>query len=142
VGEISLDDILIAPLACIPTAGGNVLHALKQDDIGYSSFGEAYFSWVEIGVVKGWKRHTQMTMNLVVPVGNVRFVFCMGNAEGYRTEEIGIDRYMRLTVPPGIWFSFQGRVDPKSLVLNIASIQHDPNEAQRLELSEFEYDWS
>jgi len=139
---MNLDDILITPLARIATSGGDVLHAMKQSDAGYSGFGEAYFSWVAAGAVKAWKRHTRMTMNVVVPVGQARFVFRLDGTEEFRVEEIGVARYARLTVPPGIWFGFKGLLEPQSLVLNIASIPHDPNEVERLTLSEIKYDWN
>ena len=141
MGGMNLDDILITPLARIATSGGDVLHAMKQSDAGYSGFGEAYFSWVAAGAVKAWKRHTRMTMNVVVPVGQARFVFRLDGTEEFRVEEIGVARYARLTVPPGIWFGFKGLLEPQSLVLNIASIPHDPNEVERLTLSEIKYDW-
>lgn len=141
MGGMSLDDILITPLARIATTGGDVLHAMKQTDAGYSGFGEAYFSWVATGAVKAWKRHLRMTMNVVVPVGQVRFVFRLEGADDFRVEEIGVDRYARLTVPPGIWFGFKGLTESESLVLNIANLPHDPNEVQRLELSEIRYGW-
>jgi len=144
MGSMKLADILVTPLRQIETAGGDVLHAMKQGDMGYECFGEAYFSWVSGGVVKAWKRHTRMTMNVVVPVGQVRFVFRGVNGEGteeFRVEEIGVDRYVRITVPPGIWFGFQGLRTPKSLVLNIASIAHDPSEVERLALSDINYVW-
>ncbi len=80
-------------------------------------------------------------MNIVVPVGQVRFVF-RSDDDKFRVEEIGVDRYARLSVPPRIWFGFQGLAEPQSLVLNIASIPHDPNEVKRLMLPEIEYDWS
>ena len=139
---MSLNDILITPLARIMTAGGDVLHAMKQSEAGYAGFGEAYFSWVAAGAVKAWKRHTRMTMNVIVPVGQVKFVFCLDGADAFRVEEIGVDRYARITVPPGIWFGFQGLAAPQSLVLNIANIPHDPNEVERLALSEIQYGWN
>ena len=138
---MSLDAIVITPLARIATAGGDVLHVLKKSDAGYAGFGEAYFSWVDAGSVKAWKRHTRMTMNVVVPVGQVRFVFRLDGSDKFRIEEIGVDRYVRITVPPGIWFGFQGLAAPQSLVLNLANILHDPNEVERLALSEIKYDW-
>ena len=142
MGGMSLDNILITPLASIATAGGDVMHALKQSDAGYAGFGEAYFSWVEAGSVKAWKRHTRMTMNVVVPIGQVRFVFRLDGTYNFRIEEIGVNRYVRITVPPGIWFGFQGLSAPQSLVLNIANIPHDPNEVERHALSEIKYDWN
>lgn len=141
---MTLADILITPLGRVETSGGDVLHAMKRDDRGYDSFGEAYFSWVRNGAVKAWKRHTLMTMNLVVPVGQVRFVFHETNTAGpdeFRVEEIGVDRYARITVPAGIWFGFQGCSSPQSLLLNIASIPHDPKEVEHLALSKIYYSW-
>jgi len=140
-----LADILVSPLRKIETAGGDVFHAMKQSDRGYAGFGEAYFSWISAGSVKAWKRHTHMTMNVVVPVGHVRFVFRYKNDENveeFRVEEVGVDRYARISVPPGIWFGFQGLHAPQSLVLNIASIPHDPNEVERLALSDINYEWN
>ena len=142
---MNISDILVTPLRRIETIGGDVLHGMKQSDPGYAGFGETYFSWVSIDAVKAWKRHTQMMMNVVVPVGKVRFVFRCVNSEDveeFRVEEIGEDRYVRLTVPPGIWFGFQGLGTPQSLVMNIASIPHDPNEVERMLLSDINYKWN
>ena len=141
---MKLADITVTPLRRISTDGGDVLHAMKQSDVGYEGFGEAYFSWISKGAVKGWKRHTQMTMNLVVPVGRVRFVFCEIHSVAdcdFRIEEIGEEHYARITVPSGIWFGFQGLDTSPSLVLNIASIIHNPSEVERQALSEIYYVW-
>jgi len=141
---MKLSDILLSPLSKIETIGGDVLHAMKQGDVGYAGFGEAYFSLVSQGAVKAWKRHTRMTLNLVVPVGQVRFVFYLVDSVGveeFRVEEIGENCYARITVPPGIWFGFKGLSTPQSLVLNIASIPHDPNEVERLLVSNINYIW-
>ena len=141
---MTLADIQITPLARIATPGGDVMHALKQSDIGFSGFGEAYFSWVNPGVVKAWKRHKRMTMNLVVPQGQVRFVFRALSplgVEKYHSETIGENRYVRITVPPGIWFGFQGVDASSSLVLNMASIQHDPTEVERMAFSDVQFNW-
>jgi dTDP-4-dehydrorhamnose 3,5-epimerase len=142
MGTVSLGEIVVTPLARIPTSDGDVLHAMKSVDSGYAGFGEAYFSCIAMGVVKGWKLHSRMTMNVVVPVGRVRFVFHLDGAGTFRVEEIGVDRYVRLTVPPGIWFGFQGLTEPQNMVLNIASIPHDPNEVQRRAIADIAYEWS
>jgi dTDP-4-dehydrorhamnose 3,5-epimerase len=145
VGAVKLFDIKVTPLSRIETSGGDVLHAMKQNDLGYKGFGEAYFSWVSARAIKAWKLHTKMTMNLVVPVGQVRFVFRCINAQGadeFRVEEIGFNRFVRITVPPGVWFGFKGVDINQSLILNIANIIHDPNEVKRLTLKDINYDWN
>jgi len=143
MGAVSLDEILVTPLKRISTDGGDVMHALKCNDNGFKGFGEVYFSWIENGAVKAWKCHQRMTLNLVVPVGKVRFVFyLMEQNENFRIENIGEKNYIRLTVPPGIWFGFQGRSPEKSLLMNVADMGHDPSEVLNKPTSEFNYDWS
>ena len=142
MGVVSLDDILVTPLKRIPTVGGDVMHALKNSDSGFNGFGEVYFSWVEHGAVKAWKCHQHMTLNLVVPLGEVSFVFHIKDQEKYfRTENIGEERYVRLTVPPGIWFGFQGKASGKSLLMNMADLKHDPDEVFHKPASDFSYKW-
>ena len=125
---MNLDSIQVTALPRISTVGGDVMHAMKMTDEGYAGFGEAYFSWVSFGAIKAWKRHTQMTMNVVVPVGQVRFVFRCINADGadeFRVEHIGLNRYARITIPPGVWFGFKGLDANQSLVLK-RNIMHRP----------------
>jgi len=142
MGTITINDIQITPLKRIPTSGGDVLHAIKLADQGYVNFGEAYFSIAEYGAVKAWKKHLKMTLNLIVPVGMVRFVFFSPcRPDTFRVEEIGEERYVRLTVPPGIWFGFKGLYKPYSLVYNFADIVHDPGEVERNLIHEIKYNW-
>lgn len=141
MGKISLNDIIITPLKRIAVPNGDVMHGMKMTDPGYAGFGEAYFSWIEADAVKAWKKHTSMTMNIVVPVGNIRLVFCVDPAQGFREERIGTANYARLTVPPGIWFGFQGIDAPQSLLLNVASILHDPGEVERCSVETIHYNW-
>jgi dTDP-4-dehydrorhamnose 3,5-epimerase len=143
MGVVSLMDILVTPLRRIPTIGGDVMHALKNSDNGFNGFGEVYFSWVERGAIKAWKCHQHMTLNLVVPLGEISFVFHIKDQENcFRTENIGEEQYVRLTVPPGIWFGFQGRGSSQSLLMNLADMAHDPDEVLRKKTSEIVYNWS
>ena len=136
-----LDQIQVTPLKRISTTGGDVLHALKSTEDAFQGFGEAYFSFVEPGAIKAWKQHLRMTMNLVVPVGSVRFVFHDSSTLSFREEIIGEFNYQRLTAPPKIWFGFQGVATTPSLLLNLACIPHDPAEVKRKTLSEVEFNW-
>lgn len=136
-------EISVHPLKQIPNKGGDVWHALRSSGEGFRGFGEAYFSWVEPDAVKAWKRHRRMTLNLVVPVGCVRFVFAsLSSPVEFREEEIGGPRYARLTVPSGMWFGFQGRSPQPSLVLSVADLEHDPEEVDRAPLETFPFNWT
>ena len=136
-----LDQIRVTPLQQISTLGGDVWHALKSSEESFKGFGEVYFSWVEAESIKAWKQHLRMTMNLVVPIGTVRFVFCDLLRHSFREEEIGASNYARITVPPKIWFGFQGLSAKPSLVLNVANLPHDPAEVERKMKQEIHFKW-
>ncbi len=118
------------------------MHALKASDHGLKTFGEVYFSWIESKAIKAWKCHKRMTLNLVVPLGEVRFVFHLAEQkDDFRVEKIGEERYVRLTVPPGIWFGFQGNAYVRSLLMNVADLEHDQDEVLKKAVSKINYDW-
>ena len=129
----------------IDTPGGNVMHAMKETSAGYAGFGEVYFSQVDEGDIKAWKRLKSMTLNLIVPVGEIKFVlFDDRDESNTRFQEVIISRenYCRLTVPPMVWMGFQGLSNDGSMLLNIANIEHDPGEVDRLEIDKMNYNWS
>ena len=140
--------VVLTPLREIGAPGGAVLHAMKNTDDGFAGFGEAYFSTIEQGAIKPWKRHLRMTLNLIVPVGQIRFVLRdgrNGSSGDGRIEAVTLSRtgnYQRLTVPPGIWMAFQGMAAPASMLLNLANLLHDPAEAERCPLDTFQFDWN
>lgn len=141
-----LDGVLLTSLREIPTPGGNVLHAIKAVDPGFSGFGEAYFSQVEPGATKPWKRHRRMILNIVVPVGAIRFVLYddrPGSPTAGRYQDIVLspEHYCRLTVPPMLWMAFQCHGASRALLLNVANLAHDPAEADRKALEEISYHW-
>ena len=85
-----------------------------------------------------------MTLNLVVPFGKVVFIILhIEKNENYNFNEyeLSADNNNRLTIPPSTWFAFKGIEKPFSLVLNIASIIHDRDEVESLDLNQVEYDW-
>lgn len=120
---------LLTVLRQIHHPNGDVYHAMKATDAGYAGFGEAYFTTVHCGAIKGWKLHTKMQMNLVVPVGTVRFYLHDAKVGTTTQFELGAENYARLTVPPGLWMAFSGIGTGLNLVCNLANIAHDPLEA-------------
>ena len=137
--EINKEKIITNP-------DGDILHGIKKDANGFVDFGEAYFSIVNLGAVKAWKRHRLMTLNIVVPVGGVLFVLHdqrKGSSTYGSSDKIVLSRsnYVRLTVPPMVWFGFKGVGPGESVLLNIADIAHDPNEIERKNSDFFNFDW-
>lgn len=136
---------VFTPLRRIPTPGGEVRHGLRASDPQFAGFGEAYFSGVEQGAVKGWKRHRLMTLNLIVVVGEVRFLVldaATGERWAFQPGPEAANGYGRLTVPPGLWMAFGGVGTGVNMLLNLASIEHDPAEADARPLDAFLWAWA
>lgn len=145
LGLVMIKDVIITSLDVIDTLGGNVMHGIKCSSEGYAGFGEAYFSQIDEGAVKGWKRHKEMTLNLIVPMGEVRFVlFDERDSSNVQFQEVVISKnnLCRLTVPPMIWMGFQSLSTGGSMLLNIANIEHDINEVDKKNIEEFEFNWN
>ena len=140
-----INDVIITPLSIINTPGGDVLHAMKKTDSVFTSFGEAYFSEIEPNKIKAWKRHREMILNLIVPIGEIRFVL-FDDRENVKSRfhevTLSKENYHRLTIPPMIWVGFQGLSDCNSMLLNISSIPHNPEEVDRKNINEIEFNWS
>ncbi len=137
-----INGVTLTPLKRIEHEKGDVLHGMRKSEDSFFGFGEAYFSTVIKGEVKAWKCHKKMVLNLIVPVGTVKFVV-KDPVDINRTFEtiLSKDNYSRLTIQPGLWFGFMGIGDGLNLVTNIASIEHDPKEVERKELAEISYEW-
>jgi dTDP-4-dehydrorhamnose 3,5-epimerase len=131
------DAAFLTPLKIIAHPKGDIFHALKASEASFEGFGEAYFSTIHAGVTKGWKKHLRMHMNLVVPVGCIAF-HVHNEARGTtKVFTLSHDNYQRLTVPPGNWLAFEGLSDGLSMLLNIADLEHDPDEAVNVDLNRF-----
>ena len=139
-----IKDVIVTNLDQIHSKGGNVMHAMKASSQGYKGFGEAYFSQINFGAIKAWKRHKKMTLNIIVPIGKIKFVL-FDNREHDNTQFqeiiVSTDNYCRLSIPPKVWFGFQGLSKNISLLLNIADIEHNLNEVDHLEIQKINYDW-
>ena len=135
-----MDKIILTPLKQIHNPKGDLYHAMKKSDDGFNGFGEAYFSTVNKDDIKGWKKHTKMTLNLVVPVGAIEFVVYDKDIKEFFSVVLSQENYQRLTVKPGLWMAFRGN-DEHNILLNLASIEHDSKEAINKELSEIKYEW-
>ena len=72
--DFLIDGVLLTKLKEIPDPKGSVLHMLRNDDDLFTSFGECYFSEVNINAAKGWKKHLSQSQNISVPLGRIKFV--------------------------------------------------------------------
>ena len=145
--KINIDGVILTPLKKIIHPKGDILQGMKNNDDGYAGFGEAYFSTIKQADIKGWNRHKNMTLNLIVPIGEVTFII-YDDREKSKTKEtfykvdLSPSNYKRLTVPPGLWLAFKGGYANKNnLILNISSMAHDSDEIERKTLEQINYNW-
>ena len=131
--------VKLHPLRTISHPKGDIFHAVKKSSEDFDEFGEAYFSSINFNEIKGWKKHKKMTLNFVVPVGEVKFVVFDGDC--FFTAKLSTKNYQRLTIGPNLWVAFKGVSSTYNLILNIASIEHDPEEAINIDLQDIIYDW-
>lgn len=135
-----MDGVVLTPLKQIHNPKGDILHAMKKSDDGFDGFGEAYFSTINKNDVKGWKKHTKMTLNLVVPVGEVEFIVYDENTKEFFSIILSQNNYQRLTVKPNLWMAFRG-IGENNMLLNLASLEHDPHEAVTTDIGKIIYEW-
>ena len=135
-----MDGVILTPLKQIYHPKGDIFHAMKKSDDGFDGFGEAYFSTINQNDIKGWKKHTKMTLNIIVPVGNIEFVVYDENSKEFFSTKLSHNNYQRLTVKAGLWMAFRG-IGEYNMLLNLASIEHDPNEAINIGIEEIKYEW-
>jgi len=135
-----LDGVILSRLKRIHNPKGDIFHVMKKSDEEFSEFGEAYFSMIYKNDIKGWKKHKQMVLNLVVPVGAIEFVVYNENKQEFFSVTLSSGNYQRLTVSAGLWMAFRG-IEENSMLLNLASMEHDPDESVNKEIEEIPYEW-
>lgn len=136
-----IDGVRVSPRRVIEDPRGDVLHMLKRTDDVFTQFGEMYFSKIQPGQQKAWRRHREAISQLAVPVGTVHFVLMDDRATSHTRGErsdvtIGEYSYSLLTIPPMVWYAFENAGATTALIGSCSSLPHDPNESERRELSD------
>jgi len=131
-----IDGVIITKLNLISDERGSVLHMLRSDAVEFVSFGECYFSEVLPGAIKAWKRHRAQTQNLAVPVGRIRLVIYDDRKSSHSQGKLQVlqlgrpEAYLRLQIPPGLWYGFACMGKTPALLANCVDLPHDPVESE------------
>jgi dTDP-4-dehydrorhamnose 3,5-epimerase len=144
---MTIDGLIKTDLNIIRNADGDIYHGLKEVDPGFVGFGEAYFSTIKHCSIKAWKKHLDMTMNFIVPVGRIGIAIYDDRVDSrtngvFNSYILSPKAYFRLTIPPLLWVGFKGLSDSDSFLLNIANITHNPNEVVHKTIDEIKFNWS
>lgn len=143
---MNIQGVLLTPKKVVGDDRGQVMHVLRSDDPNFIAFGEAYISEIFARVTKGWKLHTLSTSNMVVPVGEVRFVMYDTREESptfgkFDDVTIGDKNYQLLTIPPHVVYAWRNVRDTTAVVLNCATELWSPNESSNLPLETYPFEW-
>ena len=145
-----IEGVVITPLEQMHDERGAVFHMLRSDSPNFQGFGEMYFSIINPGVVKGWKRHAKMVMNLAVPKGKLQLVLVdhrIDSSTAGVVQEIILgekqDIFNLVTVPAIVWTGFKCLSSTPTILANCSSILHDSTEAEGLSLDDPQifYQW-
>jgi len=146
--QLSISGAELVPLKQLVDERGAVLSMLRADSGLFTKFGEIYFSIVNAGVVKGWKRHSLMTQHFAVPNGRLRVVLVDDRVNRTKplVEEVILgrpDRYCLLQIPPGVWYGFQSLSPESAIVANCTDMIYDPGECETRDLGSgpISFDW-
>lgn len=146
----NIEGIVLTKLKQIHDERGSVLHMIRSDSKEFVKFGECYFSEVLPKKIKAWKCHRLQTQNLAVPVGIIKIVIYdsreNSNSKGL-IEEFTIGRnhnYLRIKIPPGLWYGFSCLSNEKALLVNCSDLPHDQNESETKEINDpsIPYSWN
>ena len=125
------------------------MHMLKATDPHFKQFGEIYFSTVYRGMVKGWHRHREMTLNYACIFGRIKLVLYDERPGSPTAGELvqlflGPDDYSLVVVPPEVWNGFKGMSDPYAIVANCCTHPHDYALGTRIDPfnNHIPYDWA
>ena len=138
----SIQGVVVYLLKYIADDRGAVMHFIKSDSPAFTTFGEVYFSLIDVGVRKGLKVHTEATGNLAVPVGQVRFTLIDKRKDsptfGEIQEEVlsAPNEYKLLSIPPGVAYAWENLSDSPSVVANYSTIVWRADESVTLPLEE------
>jgi len=129
-----IEGVLIEPLEVFSDKRGKVMHMMRSDAPYFKRFGEVYFSTLNPGIIKGWKKHSKMTQHFAVPVGTAKIVLYDERKSSISKGEIqevilGLENYFLLRIPQGVWYSFKALNNSYAMVANCTDIPHDPNES-------------
>lgn len=143
-----IDGVQIIPLKRIPDERGTIYHMLKCTDPHFQQFGEIYFSTVYPGVVKGWHKHREMTLNYACISGRIKLVLYDDREDSSTRGEVmeiflGPDNYSLVIIPPEVWNGFKGMSEPHAIVANCCTHPHDPSRSTRVAPfdNDIPYDW-
>ena len=134
----NIEGVSLQPLKIISDERGAVLHMLQDSDPFFNNFGEIYFSEINSGYIKAWKRNKKQTQNLAVPIGSINLVI-YDDRPNSTTQGVLFscilgrpDHYNLIGIPPLLWYGFRGLGAAPALIANCPDQPHNPAESEKI----------
>ncbi len=144
-----IQGVEITPLTQIQDDRGRVMHMLRSPSFDFAKLGEVYFSVVNPGFVKGWKKHKLMHQNYAVCTGQIKLVIYDDRVSSPTHGEIqeivtGRDQFALIHLPPLVWYSHIGLSEEPAVIANCTTMPNMDGEVVRLpvETSRIPYNWA
>ena len=136
-----IEGVFVEKLNKIVDRRGQVMLMLRRDSPHFIAFGEVYFSAINSGIVKAWKKHLKMTQLFAVPVGKIKLVIYDDREKSSTKGEVwemesGEENYCLIKIPPMLWYGVKGLSAYPSLIANCSDIPHDTDEIKIRDLSD------
>ena len=108
-----IEGVLKTKLRTIQIETDYLRDIIKKNQLKNKKFGEIYISTISYKKIRAWKKQIKITQNLVVPHGKVKITLVddRKNSKTYKKKQIVTlteNPYFRLTIPPNIWYGFEG----------------------------------
>lgn len=146
----NIEGVSFVPRRVIPSAQGEVRHVLKNTDPEYSidalPFGEAYLSILFPDFRKDWKLHSRCVSRLAVLVGSIEFALydmreTSPTCGQFDRITVGETQHGLLVIPAGVAATWRNVSEGNTMILNIATMPHDPNESKIIPFEEISFVW-
>lgn len=116
--------VRVKSLRVIPDERGRLFEMLRRDEPLFTTFGQAYCTTVNAGVVKGWHYHKKQVDNFVCVSGMIKLVAYdarpRSSTKGQVNEFfLGIHHPLLVQIPPGVYHGFKGLSHPEAIVINL-----------------------
>ena len=129
---------LVSKMNLISNPKGKIIKFLDTSSKDYKGFGEVYFSFINKNNIKAWKINKKATSNLIVPIGKVLIVVYDLN-ENLVLKRVISSSY-KVLIPKSYIYGFMG-IGDNNLIVNFLNKKHSKNNAIKIKLSKFNFNW-
>jgi len=109
---------LKTPLKVIEDGRGRLMEMLRNDEHGFTGFGQVYMTTCNPNIVKAWHLHKYQTDQFVCVSGTLKVGIYDWDSGLTETYYIGENSPYRITIPPNLWHGFMACGTKEAVVIN------------------------